>query len=212
MTYPYLRNAPLAWQATLATLAIPRNSGATTELITFRPVRQLDDNQYSAPLSYKVWAAQAALYATIARAIGVARDVPALSDVPIDAFWDVAKKAAVWGGAVREHAAIGALLSVAGQALGSANVKPVLDSDKAAILTGTYTNAAGAKQRHWVLATSYTLDSQRALKDIVANDPWTGTQVKIDPVSKLVVSQGFPLTGFTVDGYQVVFFKRPPTS
>jgi hypothetical protein len=38
----------------------------------------------------------------------------------------------------------------------------------------------------------------------VAHDPWTGQQIEIDPASKTVVTPGFPLRNFVVDGYQPV--------
>jgi hypothetical protein len=38
---------------------------------------------------------------------------------------------------------------------------------------------------------------------VVANDPWTGRQVLINPATKRVVSPaGFPLAGFEIDGYR----------
>jgi hypothetical protein len=40
---------------------------------------------------------------------------------------------------------------------------------------------------------------------VLANDPWTGTQVEINPATKKVVTPAnFPLKNFTVDGYQPV--------
>lgn len=44
-----------------------------------------------------------------------------------------------------------------------------------------------------------------AVNTVVANDPWTGMHVEISPATKKVVSPaGFPLTNFTVDGFQPV--------
>ena len=46
-----------------------------------------------------------------------------------------------------------------------------------------------------------------------ANDPWTGVQVRIDLASKQVVAPaGFPLAGFTVDGYRVVWIRTSVAS
>jgi hypothetical protein len=43
---------------------------------------------------------------------------------------------------------------------------------------------------------------------VMANDPWTGRQVKIDPAAKTVIWEGgFLLPGFTVKGYQTVTIK-----
>jgi hypothetical protein len=66
-----------------------------------------------------------------------------------------------------------------------------------------------------MLATLYTKDSNNTVTDIIANDPWTGQQVTINPISKHVVRPpNFPLTNFTVNGYQPVtltsFIKLSP--
>jgi hypothetical protein len=58
---------------------------------------------------------------------------------------------------------------------------------------------------HYMLATLYTRNPDNSLGFIVAHDPWTGTQVAIDPASKTVISpSSFPLKNFVVDGYQPV--------
>ena len=47
---------------------------------------------------------------------------------------------------------------------------------------------------------------------IVANDPWTGQQVQIDPVTKhVVLPANFPLANFTVNGMQSLTIL-PPTN
>ena len=46
------------------------------------------------------------------------------------------------------------------------------------------------------------------MTEIVANDPWTGQQVRINRSTKAVVAPaGFPLAQFKVDGFQVVTLK-----
>ena len=47
-----------------------------------------------------------------------------------------------------------------------------------------------------------------AIGVIVANDPCTGRQVAIDPLSKkAVLPSDFPLANFKVNGFQIVVLK-----
>ncbi len=63
----------------------------------------------------------------------------------------------------------------------------------------------GGTATHWMLATLYTQNADNSVNTVVANDPRTGMQVEIDPVTKTVVSpQNFPLANFKIDGYQAV--------
>jgi hypothetical protein len=77
------------------------------------------------------------------------------------------------------------------------------------LLSGTYRNN-GQRAAHWLLATSYTVDAEGAVNGIIANDPWTGEQVTIDPAKKSFTSPGnHPLGGFVVNGFQVVTLSAP---
>jgi hypothetical protein len=56
-----------------------------------------------------------------------------------------------------------------------------------------------------MLATSFTADAGGNVTSVVADDPRTGLQVEIDPVTKQVVSPpGFPLAHFKVNGFEAV--------
>jgi hypothetical protein len=54
-----------------------------------------------------------------------------------------------------------------------------------------------------MLATLYTKTASNGVNTVVANDPFTGTQVEINPTTKRVTTP-FPLQNFTVNGYQPV--------
>jgi hypothetical protein len=69
------------------------------------------------------------------------------------------------------------------------------------ILRGSYRPKGGGQATHYLLGTLYT----KGPTEIVADDPWTGKQVYIDPATKTVISpKNFPLDKFKVDGYQPV--------
>jgi hypothetical protein len=95
--------------------------------------------------------------------------------------------------------------------LTTANVIGEMNVHRLVILRGTFSKGNGATATHWVLATLYT-KVDGSVRTVVANDPWTGTQVEIDPVTKKVVTPAnFPLKNFTVDGYQPVTVNLPET-
>jgi hypothetical protein len=57
----------------------------------------------------------------------------------------------------------------------------------------------------WMLATSFTRGTNNAPNAIFANDPFTGQQVRINPVTKRVVTPAkFPLKQFTIDRIQTI--------
>src|SRR5262249_18617334 len=63
---------------------------------------------------------------------------------------------------------------------------------------------------HWMLGTLYTRNASQTVDAVIANDPFTGQQVTIDPTTKKVVAPAdFPLRNFTVKGYQRVVLKLP---
>jgi hypothetical protein len=56
-----------------------------------------------------------------------------------------------------------------------------------------------------MLATSFIVDGGGTVTAVVANDPWTGRQVRIDPSTKTVTSPtDFPLENFKVIGFRTV--------
>jgi hypothetical protein len=92
-------------------------------------------------------------------------------------------------------------------AISDANVIGPLKSGHLVIIRGTF-RQDGKAATHWMLATLFKSNSAGKVTALVANDPWTAKQVLISPTTKHVVSPaGFPLAGFTVDGYQVVTLK-----
>ena len=116
----------------------------------------------------------------------------------------------MWRGAIVAQASLGPLTAIpAAERLGSTNVVPALQAGKPVVLRGSY-GAGAAKAVHWMLATSFIVNSQGQVTAIVADDPWTGKQVRINPVSKRVVTPaGFPLPNFVVNGFQAITIKAP---
>ena len=199
-SYPFLNDANIEFSASLATLV---NRGS---VFTFLPMDQHDDAQYSTPPTGGDALSLAAVYAMIARAIGVTGNFGQLKNVKVDRyFWDDAGRTARWRGPVTTYATLGSITALAARvALANSNVVGEMKSGKLVILRGTYTKSNGAKAEHWMLGTLYTGSGTRP-DTVVANDPWTGMQVTIDPATKRVVSPAnFPLTDFKVDGYQTV--------
>jgi hypothetical protein len=87
--------------------------------------------------------------------------------------------------------------------LNAANVIGQLNVRRLVILRGTYPKAGGGTATHHMLATLYTKTASNGVNTVVANDPFTGTQVEINPTTKRVTAP-FPLQNFTVNGYQPV--------
>ena len=137
-TYPYL-TAGAGFKPQLATLVFK------TEPFTFLPIGQLDAAQYSGAFPPKDRAAKSAAFAMIARAIGATRDIDALREAPIDAFWNSGPR---WQGEVTQHASLGKVKAIApGSPLGEGNVIGPLRLDKPVIVRGAYDSggrAAGA--------------------------------------------------------------------
>ena len=140
----------------------------------------------------------------IARAIGNALNSAALKDVKIDEyFWNDATQQTSFSGPVTIYASLGAFQSVAPSA--SLNgVVARMENENLVLLRGTY-ERGGQTARAWMLGTLFTSKNDGTLIAVVANDPFTGEQVEIDPVTKMVrPSATFPLTNFKVDGFRRV--------
>ena len=198
-SYPFLDDGGIEFTAPLATLV------KSTRVFTFRPISQRDKSQYAGASTGANAASLAAVYTMIARAIGITRNVATLKDVPIDRYWKDATKTAVWNGPVTTRATVGELKTLGANArLNNANVIGEMKVGRLVMLRGSYTRNNGAKVEHWLLGTLYTT-SGNVLDSVIANDPWTGMQVMIDPSTKKVVSPAaFPLANFKVDGYRPV--------
>jgi hypothetical protein len=201
VSFPYLTVAGLNFAAPLA-ITVKGNL-----LYTFVPISQLDLSQYSATVTHADAASLAAAYTIVARAIGVTDDVDGLKDVAIDTyFWNDATEKAKWTGPVTGHASRGPLNAVAPAVkLDESNVIGALRAREVVLLRGKYRPATGGKATQWMVATSFTTDADGNVTAVVADDPWTGLQVRIDPATKRVVAPAdFPLAHFTVNAFQTV--------
>jgi hypothetical protein len=200
-SYPYLiPDNPGGFASTLATTVVG------TAVFTFVPIGQLEPTEYKKPPDNAEKASLAAVYTMIARAIGLTKSLAGLIQVKIDKhFWDDATETATFSGPVTGHATLGALVSIdAGTPIGDANVIGALKQRRVAIIRGNFQRPNGGLSLHWMLATLFTTEGG-TLSELVANDPFTGQQVRIDPNSKQVVSPAnFPLANFTVDRFQAV--------
>jgi hypothetical protein len=152
-------------------------------------------------------ASLAVAYTTLGRAIGVTDNVAALNNVSVDTyFWKDATQQAVWRGPITTHATRGTFTGIAAATpLDDANVVGPLRAQQVVLIRGRFQATGGGFGTHWMLATSFITDSGNNITGVVANDPWTGLQVEIDPSTKRVISPAnFPLTKFTVNGFQTV--------
>jgi len=199
-SYPFLNENDIEFAAPLATLVVRKR------LFTFLPISQQAREHYANSPAAADGASLAAVYTMIARAIGITRNVAALKGLKIDKyFWNDVTRTATWRGPVTTRATLGTFAAIpAGVTLNDTDVISEMNSARLVMLRGRYTTAGGASARHWLLGTLHTKRGKK-VSAIVANDPWTGKQVTIDPATKRVVSpENFPLNNFTVDGYQPV--------
>jgi hypothetical protein len=204
LSYPFVNNGGADFTSPLATLVIANT------VFTSLPINQFDTSQYKVKPLHGTHASLAAVYTMMARAVGTAEGVASLADVKIDRnFWQDATQTALFAGPITQFASLGALTPI--DAKTSLNrVVTILRAQRLVALRGTYTNSKGAGATHWMLATLFTTDSNGKTTAIVANDPWTGRQVEIDPVSRKVIApSNFPLANFRIDGFQPVVIRNP---
>jgi hypothetical protein len=197
LSYPFL-NDPDNFTSTLATLV------SNDVVFTFLPIQQSDKSQYAGNPTHTAEASLATVYTMIARAVGVSDNVPTLKNVKVNKyFWHDATQTTTFSGPITTHATLGALKTLAPAAhLDGSNVVGQMNAHRLVILRGTFTKG-GSTVIHYMLGSLYTKNGA-AVKTIVANDPWTGTQVEVDPVTRKVVTPGFPLATFKVNGYRAV--------
>jgi hypothetical protein len=201
VSYPYLTRPGLNFASPLATV-VPDG-----KIYTLLPISQLDPSQYETPPAHAEEASLATVYTIIARAIGVTDNVASLKDVSIDEyFWDDARQTATWRGPVTGYASLGPLTAIPGaQPLDLTNVIDPLRHHEPVIIRGRYRKSPSQFATHWMLATSFIVDGGGTVTAVVANDPWTGRQVRIDPSTKTVTSPtDFPLENFKVIGFRTV--------
>jgi hypothetical protein len=199
VTFPYLKAPGLTFQSPLAITVLG------TRIYTFVPISQREPSEYSDPVAHERAAGLAAVYTILARAIGVAKNVAALKNVAIDTyFWNDATLTASFAGPVTNHATLGSVRAIpAATPLGAANVIGPLRNDRVVIL-----RAAAAGKTYWLLATSFITDASGNVTRVIANDAWTGRQVRINPQTKKVVEpSGLALPSITVNGYRIVTLR-----
>jgi hypothetical protein len=201
LSYPFLTNANIDFASALATLV------RFDKPFIFLPISQLDRSQYLNTPQHADEADLATVFTMIARSIGIAFNDPDLIDAEIDKFfWDDATQKTSFDGPVTTYAKLGTPVPLAnGAALDDTNVIGLMRNQKLVILRGTFTKNGGGSVRHRVLGTLFREDSSGTVTAVLANDPWTGRQVTIDPLSKQVIApDDFPLANFTVDAYRPV--------
>jgi hypothetical protein len=197
LSYPYLTDT--LFKSPLATLVDMNRA------FVFVPISQFDDGQYKTPPEHPDGAALAAVFTMIARGVGVTNEVAQLKNAAIDKyFWDDEAQKTHWRGPVKDFIDLGPVVPIgADDPIDVANVIGRFDEEKLVILRGTYRRNNGSKATHWMLGTMYTEAPGGQIKAVVANDPFTGRQVFIDPETKRVTSPAdFPLDGFKVNGYR----------
>jgi hypothetical protein len=198
LSYPYL-NDPDLFTSSLATLVL------ANVIFEFSSIQQTDKSQYLVVPVHADAASLATVYAMIGRAIGNTDNVALLKDVKIDKYyWHDATQTTTFSGPITTHATLGTMKTIAAATpLNGTNVIGQLNLRHLVILRGTYSKAGGGTATHYMLATLYTKTATNAVSTVVANDPFTGTQIEIDPTTKRVTT-AFPLQNFIVDGYQTV--------
>lgn len=198
VTFPFLALDGLDFWSPLAITVVG------PKVFTFLPISQLEPSEYGISVNHAKAAGLAAVYTILARGIGITEGNIGLEESTIDQFWDDAAQKASFTGPLTEHASLGSFRKITGSTpLGSSNVITPLRSHKPVILRGR-----AGKKIYWMLATSFMVDSTGALKEVIADDPWSGRQVHIDPVTKHVAKpSGVAPPDFTVDGFEVVTLK-----
>lgn len=199
VTYPYIKLAGLKFWAPLAAIV------ANNKVFDFAPLSQQERGQYTTPIAPSDQVSRAAALTILARAIGFARNVATFKSVKINTFWNAATKQAVWTAPGPTYATLGAVKPI-GATISQANVIGELKLRHPVLIGGVY-QKAGLNHAHWMLATSFIVTGT-TVTALVADDPWTGQQVRISPTTRKVIDPaGFPLTDFTVSQYQAVTLK-----
>ena len=200
LSYPYLNDRNIDFASPLATLV------QSNRVFVVVPVDQFDPAQYLTTPAHADDASLAAVYTMIARAVGVTNKDGRLKAVKIDRyFWKDATQTTTWQGPVTTYVTLGALTDIpAGSSLNATNVIGRMNNGRHVILRGAYRKSDGTVATHWMLGTLYTTADDASVATVVANDPASGSQIKINPNTKRVLTPDFPLSNFRVDGYQPV--------
>jgi hypothetical protein len=206
-SYPFIDDDTIDFASPLATFIV----GGAQPLVLL-PLDQGEDWEYGTAPAHADHASLAAVYTMIARAVGPIVDDHRLVGVKIDRyFWNDPTQRAFWRGPIKNYSALGSLSAIAaGTPLNNANVIGTINAGHAVILRGRATATDGTRLTHWMLATGYTRNADNSIRAVIANDPFTGQQVKIDPATKHVTAPArFPLRRFEVNGYQPVTLLLP---
>jgi filamentous hemagglutinin family protein len=162
---------------------------ATVDGRTFTPISQLDTSLYggdTAALSDTTQTCLATVYTMIARADGD-------PSATIGQFWNPEL------GAVDSALPNNVKIGSPAIAINYNTVASLLESGNPVILEGS-TPYSGGTEAHYMLATALLANG-----DIVANDPWTGEQVIISPVTgRVIEQQPYALPNFTITEYKTV--------
>lgn len=197
-------------------LAFAGTRGFVANGLLFLPIGHADKFQYTNDVlpSFSAKASRAVAFTIIARAIGAnhpnRRVVPSnsrsdfLQNVAVNPFWQASTGG--FPGPIANYITLGAKTAVAANtSLNATAAVPALKAGKVVLLHGTVT---GKPEGHWVLATSVVVNSGNVVTRLTADDPFTGGQVWIDPVTKRAVSSpAFTLPNFKIDAFQVVTVK-----
>ncbi|MGB7259074.1 MAG: hypothetical protein WBD48_13440 [Pseudolabrys sp.] len=199
LSYPFFNDLNIDFSSPLATLML------SNKIFVFVPIGQLDLSQYIGVVHHADAASLATVYTMIARGIGIADNVAQLKAVKINKYyWHDSTQTTTFSGPLTLHTTLSALKPLPG-AISGQNVIGQLKVQRLAILRGTYTKAGGGTATHYMLATMFTKKPNGLPSTVIANDPFTGWQVEIDPATKTVVSpSNFPLANFKVNAYQAV--------
>ena len=142
----------------------------------------------------------------IARSIGIADNVAQLKGVKIDKyFWHDATQTTTFSGPGHAHATLARSSHLPGAISTAPNVIAQMKVHRLVILRGTYTKSRRRNSHALHAGDALHQEARTDIVSTVANDPWTGWQVEIDPATKTVVSpSNFPLANFKVNAYQAV--------
>lgn len=195
VSYPFLLN-PTIFRSTLATTV------KADRIFTFLPIRQFDRAEYSKPAPHANRASEAAVYTMLARAIGITKNLPRMTAIRIDTtYWHDSTQTTTFNGAITAHATRGPVIELAAATpISAANILRYLNANRVVLISGPT-----AQGTHYMLATSYQTDGTGKVIGLIADDPYTGQQVRIHPTTKkLVAPAGFRLSTFKVTSFRVI--------
>jgi len=179
---------------------------------TYLPISQRDKRQYrdgKLPDSYH-YTSGAAVLTMIARAVSAQvkasgaelRDdeLSHLKNAPIDMFWN-ADKGNLNLGVLKKYVKLSRVLKIDSSiSLHETGIVADLVAGRPVMIRGKIRDSS-----HWMLATAIVRDSVGDVVAVIANDPWTGMQVKIGSKSRRVEEPDlYPLWDWSVDGFRDV--------